>query len=68
MMKEIFPELENVVHGHTAQKSVSSINITTPNGEVCVNNIDESIGPNPRFNAKLIQEYDINIIPEGWLN
>jgi hypothetical protein len=67
-IKKIFPELENVVHGHTAQTSVISINITTPNGEVCVNNIDESIGPNPRFNAKLIQEYDINIIPEGWLN
>lgn len=68
MLKKMFPDLENIVHGHTAQESVKSINVTTPDGDVCVNNIDESIGPNPRFNVNLDQEYDINIIPEGWFN
>ncbi|MDA7556191.1 metallophosphoesterase [Euryarchaeota archaeon] len=66
LLKKMFPNLENIVHGHTAQESVKSINVTTPDGDVCVNNIDESIGPNPRFNVNLDQEYGINIIPEGW--
>ena len=68
MLKKMFPNLENIVHGHTAQESVKSIDLTTPYGDVCVNNIDESIGPNPRFNVNLEHEYDINIIPKGWFN
>lgn len=66
IIQSIFPQLTNVVHGHTAQSSVSETEISTTSGIVRIHNIDESIGPNPRFNKNLGEEYNIGIIPEGW--
>ena len=66
ILQEIFPELANVVHGHTPRSSVTKLEIALSSGRVDIHNIDESIGPNPRFHKDLADEYNISIIPMGW--
>jgi hypothetical protein len=66
ILQKIFPGLANVVHGHTSRSSVTKLEIALSSGRVEIHNIDESIGPNPRFQMELVDEYDISIIPMGW--
>jgi len=66
ILQGMFPGLTNVVHGHTPQSSVTKLEIVLSSGRVDIHNIDESIGPNPRFDKDLADEYDIGIIPMGW--
>ncbi len=67
ILQELFPDLENIIHGHTAQKAVSKQIIGTKKGKVTIHNIDESIGPNPRFDREIGEEYNTNIVPKGWV-